>query len=95
MNIKVMVKTNSPNPRIEALGKKFSLLSDDCRATKEKNHECKNFSNNFLIYVSAEPEHNEANIEVIKMLSKYFGVPWKNIKIKAGLTNKNKLIEIL
>jgi len=30
---------------------------------------------NFLIYVSAEPENNEANIEVISMLSKHFGVP--------------------
>jgi len=50
---------------------------------------------NLLIYVSAEPENNEANIEVISMLSKHFGVPWKNIKIKAGLTNKNKLIEII
>jgi len=50
---------------------------------------------NFLIYVSAEPENNEANIEVISMLSKHFGVPWKNIKIKSGLTSKNKLIEIM
>ncbi len=50
---------------------------------------------NLLIYVSAEPENNEANIEVISMLSKHFGVHWKNIKIKSGLTSKNKLIEIM
>ena len=49
---------------------------------------------NFLIYVSSAPENNEANMEVISMLSKHFGVPWKNIKIKSGLTSKNKLIEI-
>lgn len=50
--------------------------------------------NNLLIYVSSEPENNEANIEVISLLSKHYGVPWKNIKIKSGLTSKNKLIEI-
>ena len=51
--------------------------------------------NNLLVYVSSEAENNEANVELIQMLSKYFGVPWKNIKIKSGLTNKNKLIEVL
>ena len=49
---------------------------------------------NFLVYVSAEAENNEANIELIQMLSKYYGVPWKDIKIKSGMTSKNKLIEI-
>ena len=72
MIVKVMVKPNSPNPRIEDFG-----------------------GGNFLIYVSSEPENNEANLEVIAMLSKHFGVPWKNIKIKSGLTNKNKLIEVI
>jgi uncharacterized protein YggU (UPF0235/DUF167 family) len=50
---------------------------------------------NFLIYVSSEPEKNEANMEVISLLSKHFGVPWKNIKIKSGMTSKNKLIEVI
>ena len=50
---------------------------------------------NFLIYVSSEPENNEANLEVISMLSKHFGVPYKNIRIKSGLMNKNKLIEVI
>ncbi len=72
MNIKVMVKANSPHPKIEDFG-----------------------GGNYLIYVSAPAEDNEANIEVIQMLSKHFGVPWKNIKIKSGLTSKNKLIEVL
>ena len=71
MNVKVMVKTRSPNPRIESFG-----------------------DNNLLVYVSAEAEHNEANVELIKMLSKYYGVPWQRIKIKSGLTDKNKLVEV-
>jgi len=50
---------------------------------------------NLLVYLSSEPENNEANIELIKMLSKHYGTHWKNIKIKSGMTNKNKLVEIL
>jgi len=72
MNIKVMVKPHSPNPRVEDFG-----------------------GGNYLIYVSSEPENNEANIEVISLLSKHFGVSYKNIHIKSGLNSKNKLIEIL
>lgn len=63
---------------------------------KSSNPRIEDFGgNNLLIYVSAEPENNEANLEVISLLSKHYGVSWKNIKIKSGLTNKNKLIEIL
>lgn len=50
---------------------------------------------NLLVYLSSEPENNEANIELIQMLSKHYGTHWKNIKIKSGMTNKNKLVEIL
>jgi uncharacterized protein YggU (UPF0235/DUF167 family) len=51
--------------------------------------------NNLLVYVSGEAENNEANIELIGMLAKHYGVPWKNIKIKSGMTSKHKLIEVL
>lgn len=72
MLVKVMVKPQSSNPRIESFG-----------------------DNNLLVYVSSEAENNQANIEVVKLLSKHYGVPWQNIKIKSGLTSKNKLIEVL
>ena len=71
MIIKIMVKPNSPNPRIEKMS-----------------------SDRFLVYVSSEAENNQANIELIQMLSKHYGVPWKNIRIKSGLTSKNKLVEV-
>lgn len=67
-----MVKTGSPNPRIESFG-----------------------DNNLLVYVSSQAENNEANLELIQMLSKYYGVPFQRIKIKLGLTSKNKLVEVL
>ncbi len=50
--------------------------------------------NRFLIYLKSAPEHGDANAELINLLSKYFGVPIGSIKIKAGLTNKDKIIEV-
>ncbi len=41
------------------------------------------------------PEKNEANIELITLLPKYFGVPVSCIKIKHGLHDKLKLVEEL
>ena len=45
------------------------------------------------VYVKEKPVHNRANIEVIKLLSKYFNVPQKQIKLR-GLSSKNKFVEI-
>lgn len=54
-----------------------------------------NFGNNrYLIYLTEPAENNKANIELINLLSKYFGTPFSRIKIKAGLTNNEKLIEV-
>lgn len=57
--------------------------------------EIEGFGNNrYLVYLKSEPENNKANIELINLLSKYFGIPHKNIKIKAGLTSSEKMIEL-
>ena len=54
-----------------------------------------NFGNfRYLVYVKARPENNEANIELINTLSKTLGVPASSIKITAGLTNPDKILEI-
>lgn len=49
----------------------------------------------FFVKLVSAPEHNDANIELINILSKYFGVPFTHIKIKHGLHDKTKLIEVL
>ena len=51
--------------------------------------------NRFLIYLKEEPENNKANIELINLLSRYFGVPHARIKIKTGMTSQDKMIEML
>jgi uncharacterized protein (TIGR00251 family) len=49
----------------------------------------------YLIYLKSPAEDNEANIELIKMLSKHFGVIPKNIKIIFGATGRDKILEIM
>ena len=46
----------------------------------------------YLIRIKARPENNEANIELIKFLSK---VLRKKVKIKSGLKSRGKIVEII
>jgi len=48
----------------------------------------------YLIKLTSPAENNEANIELIHLLSKYFGVPTGHIKITFGLTGRDKIIEV-
>ncbi|MDD5331591.1 MAG: DUF167 domain-containing protein [Candidatus Nanoarchaeia archaeon] len=45
---------------------------------------------NYEIKIKAPPEDNKANLELVKFLSKEFKT---KIRIKAGFTGKNKIIE--
>lgn len=46
------------------------------------------------VRVKSIPENGKANEELIVMLSKYFKVPQKGIKIIKGLASGNKIVEI-
>ncbi len=48
----------------------------------------------FKIKLKAPPVDGEANVELIKFLSKEWKIPKSNIKILKGQTSRNKLIEI-
>ena len=48
----------------------------------------------YLVYLKSEPRQNEANIELIRLLSKYFGTPSQRIKIKFGSSSSEKMIEV-
>ena len=47
----------------------------------------------YIAYLKSPAKNNKANFELIKLLSKQFETPPKNIKIK-NPTSKNKLVEI-
>jgi len=48
----------------------------------------------YLVYLKSAPENNEANIELINMLSKHLGVPASHIKIKFGASGPDKILEV-
>jgi uncharacterized protein (TIGR00251 family) len=48
----------------------------------------------FVISLTSPAEKNKANLDLVKVLSKHFGVSHKEIIIKAGLSNREKIIEI-
>lgn len=45
----------------------------------------------YIVYLKSSPVDNKANIELMKLLKKYFG---KSGKIKSGFTSRNKIVEI-
>ena len=63
---------------------------------KSSKEEVKKVSENtYEVKVKEPPEKGKANERLIELLSGYFKVPKSKIKIKKGLTGRNKIIEIL
>lgn len=50
--------------------------------------------NHFVVAVSARPIKGKANEAVLKALSEYLKIPFWRFGIVAGLTSKEKIIEI-
>jgi len=48
----------------------------------------------YRISLREKAEEGRANIALIKLLAKHFNISSSNIRIKSGLTSRNKLIEI-
>lgn len=48
----------------------------------------------YEIRVKSPPKEGKANKEMLEILSNYFDVPKSHIKIKSGLTSRNKVIII-
>ncbi|AUT00866.1 hypothetical protein CLI64_10920 [Nostoc sp. CENA543] len=46
------------------------------------------------VYLKSPPVDGKANEELIKLLAEKFDVPKSHIRIKSGLTSRQKLIEI-
>lgn len=48
-----------------------------------------------IVYVKEAAIENKANEALIKVLSKYYDKPKSSIKIIRGVTNRNKVVEII
>jgi len=47
-----------------------------------------------IAYLRAKPHDGEANTALVKLLSKYFGIPKTTIRIIRGAKSRNKIIEV-
>jgi len=48
--------------------------------------------NNYEVWLKEKPIENKANEKLVRILKKYFK---KQVKIKSGLTSRNKIIEVV
>jgi uncharacterized protein (TIGR00251 family) len=63
--------------------------------TNASENRIENFGDRrYLVYLQSAPENNEANIELIKLMAKFLGVPSTKVKIVSGLTSRDKVLEI-
>lgn len=49
----------------------------------------------YIIKLKSPPKDNKANIELIRLLSKHFNVSTADVKIKKGLSSRNKIVKIV
>ena len=62
---------------------KVKLSSGKQEITKKENI--------YIVNLKSAPENNKANVELVKLLQKFFN---RNVKIKSGFNSKNKTVEI-
>ena len=56
-----------------------------------KTQEIKKEDNVYIVKLKSRAEDNKANLELIKMLKKYFKA---EVKIKSGFTSRSKIVEV-
>jgi uncharacterized protein YggU (UPF0235/DUF167 family) len=54
----------------------------------------KKTDNEFFAQLKSPAEDNKANIELIKLISKYFNISANKIKIKFGLKGRDKIVDV-
>jgi uncharacterized protein YggU (UPF0235/DUF167 family) len=47
-----------------------------------------------IVYLKSRAEDNKANIELIKLLAKYYKVSSAQVRILKGLSSRQKLVEV-
>jgi uncharacterized protein (TIGR00251 family) len=77
MKIKVKVKTNSGEQVVEKISK--DLFFEE------------GFEALYFVKLKSSAEGGKANLELVKLLSKYFG---KEVKIKSGFSSRMKIVEV-
>jgi uncharacterized protein len=60
----------------------------------KKQHLIQESDGSLTVHLQSSPVDGKANAELIQVLSKTFEVPKSAVKIKLGLTSRQKLVEI-
>ena len=92
VNGPIQIKTQ-PTPFIYGTTQRpqsFDPLNASDQASRDIIINC--FEGLYFVQLKSSPEGNRANMELLKVLEKYFGKP---VKIRAGYTNRKKIIEVL
>ena len=77
MRIRIRVRPNSKEQRVEKIPRE--LFSE------------KGYEGLYLVKVKSPSEGGRANLEIVKLLTHYFG---REARIRAGFTSRNKIIEV-
>ena len=77
MKIKIKVKPNAGEQGVEKISSE--LFSEE------------GFEGLYFVKLKSSAEEGKANLELIKLLSKYFG---REVKITSGFTSKMKIVEV-
>jgi uncharacterized protein (TIGR00251 family) len=78
VKIKIKVKPNSGKQSVEKISPE--LFSEE------------GFEGLYFVKLKSSTEEGKANLELIKILTKYFE---REVKIKSGFTSRKKIIEVL
>ena len=62
------------------------------KAKENKIEKIDNLS--YKVSVAEEPKSGKANLAIIRLLSDYFKVPSKDIRLISGFSSRNKIFEI-
>ena len=64
--------------------------------TNCSQQEVEDFGNGrFMVNLTCEPYHHKANMELINLMAKRIGIPPLKLKIVAGETSKDKVLEVV
>ena len=77
MKIKVKVKANAGEQGVEKISSE--LFSEE------------GFEGLYFVKLKSSAEEGKANLELVKLLGKYFG---REVKITSGFRSRNKIVEV-
>lgn len=71
------------------------IINVKVKPNSKKKEIKKNLDGSLTLSLTSAPRRGKANLELIKLLGRYFKVSSSKIKIKRGLSSRKKVVEVL